>query len=245
MKILIDFDPIIYAAAAASEDFIDVGDFSYRICDQKRVQYKIVSDTERLKQKLGATEVEYAMTSSTNFRNTMIWEDYKGHRDPKSRPCGLRAARAWARDYFDAQIIEGLEADDILGLRAHEFDVIVADDKDMETLPDATVYKPGKEIFVKTTQASADTFWLTQALQGDTADGYKGCPGVGAVKAARLLEPLEGDLGAQWAAVVEAFESADLTVDDAVIQAQLARILRAGELVDGVPVLWLPKGAGL
>ena len=72
--------------------------------------------------------------------------------------------------------------------------------------------------------SAADRFHLYQTLVGDQTDNYKGCPGVGPVKA-------ETALGANptWASVVGCYEKAGLTEEDALVQARVARILRHGE----------------
>ena len=71
------------------------------------------------------------------------------------------------------------------------------------------------------TEKAADYNWLTQTLTGDTADGYKGCPGIGPKAAMSILNK-----DCSFNAVLKAFENAGLTYDDALRQARLARILR-------------------
>lgn len=235
---IIDADIFVYSACAANEEHVDVGAFDYKITDSARVEYKIIADVEAVKARLGVQQITMALSSPDNFRND-LWVDYKGHRDPKARPCGLRRARDWVQRYFPSLMLAGLEADDVLGLESRNFDYIVSDDKDLMTIPDVLLYRPGKDEIVRTTEASADHYWMTQTLIGDTADGYKGCPGVGKVKAEKLLGDLEG-LGALWGVVVEAFEKAGLTQEDALLQARLARILRPGEYADSKPILWTP-----
>ena len=85
----------------------------------------------------------------------------------------------------------------------------------------------------------ADRYFYSQVLTGDTADNYKGCPKVGPVKAEKILDKAEGDY---WPAVVEAFEKAGLGVDDALVQARCARILRTEDLTpnESEPPLWNP-----
>ena len=69
------------------------------------------------------------------------------------------------------------------------------------------------------TAEDADRYFLTQVLTGDTADGYKGVPGIGRKKPKQYLAPTH------WGAVEKAID-AGLTKDDAIQQARLARILR-------------------
>jgi len=65
--------------------------------------------------------------------------------------------------------------------------IVISQDKDMKTLP-ATVWN-GKDL-VTYTEAEADYWHMYQTLVGDAADGYKGCPKVGPVKAEKLLAAL-------------------------------------------------------
>ena len=55
-------------------------------------------------------------------------------------------------------------------------------------------------------EADADRYFLTQVLTGDTADGYKGVPGIGPKKAEAILGPRP-----DWAAVEKAYIDAGLT----------------------------------
>jgi len=76
-----------------------------------------------------------------------------------------------------------------------------------------------------------------QAVAGDSVDGYSGCPGIGPVRAERMLKDQP-----DWAKVVEIYESKKLSADDALVQARVARILRFGEYdqVTETVKLWTP-----
>ena len=241
--ILIDADIVAFRACAACQEHIAVGEFDYKRADNARIQYKIIEDVQWILQRTKADKVTMAFTSKTNFR-TPLMEDYKGHRDPKDRPLGLAAARSWMSNYYPSLEFPDLEADDILGVMQPAYDLLVSGDKDLLTIP-GNHFNPQQDKYYKIDEATANTNWLTQTLQGDTADGYKGCPKVGAVRAERLLEPLKGDLQAQWDAVVAAFAKEGLDESHAITQARMARILRNGEwsLPDGV-TLWTPEMIG-
>ena len=76
-------------------------------------------------------------------------------------------------------------------LVANQETVIVSSDKDMRTLP-GLLYNPDKIELLKPeviTDRDAIKFLAMQAMMGDTADGYKGCPSVGVKKAEALVEP--------------------------------------------------------
>ena len=121
-----------------------------------------------------------------------------------------------------------LEADDILGIlgtRDPE-SIIVTIDKDLKSVP-GNHWNPDKKEdgIVKISQDEADLFFLIQAIAGDSTDNYKGVPGVGMVKARRLLEKE----GATWQTVVDAYAKADLPESEALLNARMARILRASD----------------
>jgi 5'-3' exonuclease len=143
----------------------------------------------------------------------------------------------------------GLEADDVLGIFATRDPkaIICSMDKDMKTIP-CNLWN-GTDL-LKVSEAEADYFHLHQTLTGDTTDGYPGCPGIGPVKAAKLLDaPMKPELltevrvPALWKVVVVAFEKAGLTEEDALRQARLARILRDcdWDSKNKEPILWSPK----
>ena len=66
---------------------------------------------------------------------------------------------------------------------------------------------------------------MLQTLIGDTADNYKGLPGVGKVGAEKIINQ-DMSYTDMWQAVVEAYKSKGYTEKDALIQARVSRILR-------------------
>jgi DNA polymerase-1 len=112
--------------------------------------------------------------------------------------------------------------------------VIVSEDKDMMTIP-GLLWRSNDMHSI--TEEQADYYHLYQTLIGDTADGYPGLRGVGDKKATELLKK------PTWETVVTAFEKAGQSEKDALVQARLARILRASDynFEYGQPILWSPK----
>jgi len=168
---------------------------------------------------------------------------------------GVLKEKAYSR--FACYHVDGLEADDVLGIwsTSGKFGdtIIVSDDKDMQTLP-TTIYRDGE---VKTiSEDHANYYWLFQTLTGDTADGYPGCPGIGPVKAEKILNEFwvrqkdsypTFEEQAAWEAVVRTYEAAGLTKEDALVQARLSRILRASDWtsVNREPILWTPPTSNI
>ena len=138
--------------------------------------------------------------------------------------------------------VEGCEADDAIGLLAtgeHKDNcVIISGDKDMRTIPAWQCCIIDDQIEYVDEQ-KADYNFCTQALTGDQTDGYKGCVGVGAVKASRVLNDKK-NIAECWEAVLREYYRNKYSIDDAYHQARLARILREGEYnyQTNQPKLW-------
>ena len=115
-------------------------------------------------------------------------------------------------------------------------------DKDLQQIAGKhyNIDKPDQGI-TEVTSHQATLFFYTQVLTGDTTDGYSGCPGVGPKSAAKILEGATTHFEA-WQRIIQAYEKAGLTEDNALLQARLARILRYGEysLSQGA-TLWTPS----
>ena len=79
---------------------------------------------------------------------------------------------------------------------------------------------------------------LIQAMAGDNTDGYAGVPGIGIKKAEKIFE----EKGYTWKAVVETFVEKEMTEQDALINARLARILTTDDYDHErkEPILWQP-----
>jgi DNA polymerase-1 len=135
-----------------------------------------------------------------------------------------------------------LEGDDVLGIFAThpklvETDtVIVTIDKDLQTIP-GWIWDTGRmEEATHISLVQANYNHMFQTLTGDSTDGYKGCPGVGPVNAARILDEAVGACtpwanDAQrarclWDAVVATYAKKKLGEEVALMNAQVARICR-------------------
>ena len=76
-------------------------------------------------------------------------------------------------------------------------------------------------MFERTKFCSCRQWHLIQTLAGDQTDGYSGVPGIGIKRAVALFDECEYC----WDTVVKAFTDKDLTEEDALINARLAKIL--------------------
>lgn len=183
-------------------------------------------------------------STGPNFRHG-VDPTYKNNRAGKRKPLCYAQLREDVEKDYRCKAVPGLEADDVMGILAtgSQQNIIVSADKDMKTIP--TQVWNGKDLMTITEQ-EADYWHMYQTLVGDTSDGYKGCPGVGKVKAEKILYPNPGDAPDAvwyWAQVRQAYLDKDLTEADAIQQARLARILRSSDWDSEKkqPILWSPN----
>lgn len=243
---LIDADIYAYQVAAANQQVIDFGDEEGPIVSQKKSLdeccARLDENISEVSGKLGVDHTIACLTHEYEFRK-QIMPAYKGHRDPAKKPAYLKALKQHLIDTWAYYKKPGLEADDCMGiLSTHPTlipgkKVIVSIDKDLESIP-GWLFNPDKDSKPrKVTEAEADRRFYMQVLTGDATDGYKGCPGVGPVGAAKILDavPLcalgrdrkqHPELLTPWHRIVMAYAMKGLTEADALLQARVARICR-------------------
>jgi len=250
---LIDGDQFLYKACIAVEHEVRWDDENHVLFSNAEDAYRTAkAGIDKVLEALGTTTARLAFTKSESFRKG-IYPPYKSNRAAVRKPMCFVEVRERLEADYPSLAIDGLEADDILGIWATRDKgdyVIVSDDKDLKTIP-GKLYRMGQLSVI--TREDADLQWLFQTLNGDTADGYPGCPGVGPKTAEKVLDigqtktigiddPYTEHLKRLWEAVVRAYAKADLTAEDALVQARCARILRASDWDANKkePILWTP-----
>lgn len=257
--LLIDADVLAYNAAFACETATEwePGYWTWNVAWDDVVK-AFDSELETIVTKLKGDEVKLCLTDSEgNFRNAVL-PTYKGSRKGVRKPIVLKLFKEWLVEERGAYFKPGLEGDDCMGILAtrsnptDEERIIVSPDKDMKTIPGKFVrwgVEGTKVITVSDTDA--DYWHFYQTLTGDVTDGYKGLPGCGPAKAEKILSakpdgPVDPEMTRVewlWSQVVTAFEKAGLTEEDALVQARVARILRASDydFKKKEPILWTPR----
>ena len=172
---------------------------------------------------------------------------YKGNRKKDNgRPPRLLLGhiREFIIKHFPVCYEPMLEADDIIGIKATSDDVVCTIDKDLRQIEGLhyNMDHPDRGVEHQTIPDAVRLHYM-QMLTGDAVDFYKGCPGIGPVKAAAALADAEAVFKADkdagegadsihwyyWQQVVALFENKGLTERDALVQARVSRILREGE----------------
>nr|WP_250808756.1 hypothetical protein [Neorhizobium tomejilense] len=247
--LLIDADVVAYVAASSLEVATDWGDgyWTWHV-DENAVRDKVKDIIDEVMSKLSGDECKLCLTDSLgNFRKSVL-STYKGNRSNIKKPLVLMRTKEWMIEELGAYFRPGLEGDDCMGIlatmKSADERIIVSIDKDMKTIPGKFCRDVSACGYVEISEQEADWWHLYQTLTGDTTDGYAGCPGIGPKKAEAILGPIESfDVTEGWQRVVAAYEKAKLTADEALVQARVARILRATDynFKTKEPILWTPK----
>ena len=237
--LLIDSDFLAYKAAQACEIGIDFGE-DVIIAQSQFSEVLRVFHNELNKVTKAMMDDDFILyfSSTENFRKK-IYPDYKGHR-MKRKHLGYKRLVNYCRKNHNFKLIEGLEADDTIGIEAtrhaNPSNIIVSPDKDLKQIP-SVLWNLTDDV-IEITKEEGDRWHLVQSLSGDPTDGYSGCPGIGVKRATELLDKNEN----QWEAVCKAYRDRGLSDDDALLNARLAKILR-NENYDhdrNQPILWNP-----
>lgn len=164
--------------------------------DQKFLEYSWDNFEKLLQELLDSvycTEYLMAIKGPNNYRNIM-YPEYKmnRHADPTKQNIFVPTLRKLAANLGIAIESDGREADDLLRIWAEQAieagdDYIVCSiDKDLDCIPGKHYNMKKKELF-EVSPETALRFYYEQLLKGDATDNIPGVPGVGNVKATKLL----------------------------------------------------------
>jgi 5'-3' exonuclease len=283
--LLIDGDEFLFRAAAAVEHETKfntvLGDVDWNeppvhviYSHPGRAREVLEQMLDRIFERFKTEDHFLCFSSPPNFRFA-VDDTYKNNRANSRKPLCYVQLREDVEGTYKCKTFPSLEADDVMGIMstlpkwklAGIQPIIISQDKDMKTIP-TTVWN-GKDL-MNVSVGEANYWHMFQTLVGDTSDGYKGCPGIGKVKAEKMLKEeiaaaehyagyveahsqdgqtpmphadlVEDACDRMWGAVVEQFEAKGLTEADAITQARLARILRWSDWDNEKkePILWTP-----
>jgi hypothetical protein len=179
MRALIDGDIVVYRGAASAE---------------KEEQWVALARADQMMQDIladtGSDSYSVYLTGTDNFRRE-IAPSYKANR-PDERPAHWQAVREFLVTHHKAEVCNGHEADDQLGIQQDKergTTVICSIDKDLLQIP-GRHYNFVKKTFQEVGTNEGLKHLYLQSLIGDRSDNIIGVAGIGPVKAAQALDGL-------------------------------------------------------
>lgn len=196
MIALIDGDIVAYRVGFSCErkvgDEIEVEpiEVAYARCDE--LVQRILDETD-------ATSYHLYLSGSVNYRHSYNPE-YKANRIKLRKPHHLISIREYLITRWNAEVTDGIEADDALGIMQTPFTttdrlttIICTIDKDLKQIPGRHYnFVTGEFDLIDPVQGL--NFFYQQLLIGDTVDNIFGVRQVGKVKAERLLRNCSSEL---------------------------------------------------
>tara|TARA_Y100000593_G_scaffold85522_1_gene162680 strand:+ start:1589 stop:2332 length:744 start_codon:yes stop_codon:yes gene_type:complete len=130
------------------------------------------------------------LTGKSNFRKEIAFtKPYKGNRKDMVLPEHFDAIRDYLIDEWSCEVVDGMEADDALGICQNEMEdtIICSIDKDLLQI-EGYHYNWNKNEVHFISEYDAWHKLYSQTLSGDSTDNIVGIPRVGEKKANKILE---------------------------------------------------------
>lgn len=257
--LLIDADILTYEIPFAAEYVDDEGNKQVR--DFDFVVESVERFIEYLCLRLNCNSFKLFLTGDGNFREEIaVSKKYKGER--KAKPFHHTATRHHLVMNYDALVVDGMEADDMLGIVQCEMmnlgmvSVICSRDKDLKQITGYHYTWPvgfQKESLIYATELGELTlaegkkkkltgcgmkWFYAQLIMGDRVDNIPGLPKMGDVAAHLALKDCT-DEREMWSKVREMYHAKGY--DDAYLMEQAHLLWMCRDLhEDGTPVLFTP-----
>jgi hypothetical protein len=182
MHALVDADIFLYEMGSAKDD--EGNPLAWNLV-QSRLEEKI----ENILDAVEAETWQGYITGKGNFREEISTiKPYKGNRNRGDRPFWYEAVRLYLIQERDVILVQGMEADDAIAMEHGEGTVVCSRDKDLRQIPGWNYSWPnyGQEPKVPSyiDDVSANRFFYSQLLTGDSTDNILGLYGVGPKSAA-------------------------------------------------------------
>jgi hypothetical protein len=174
--LLIDFDVIVYRAGWAANK----GDYLMNV---EYVDNIVMSMIDRF----APCRYQGYLTGKNNFRyDKATILPYKGNRVGKEKPVYYKQIREYLTEFWHAETVNGMEADDAMGLNQTEETIICSIDKDLLMIP-GKHYNFVKGELTKVSPEQGIYNFFKQMLVGDRSDNIPGIAGIGEVKSTKML----------------------------------------------------------
>lgn len=203
MQALIDGDIVVYSNAASAE--LDPVEVAYMRIDQ--MMHSILDTT-------GSDTFRVFLSGSNNFRHE-IYSEYKANRKDMVDPRWRSACKEYLVREWNAEVTDGYEADDALGINQDtgnldfrlddrvcdmKYNTIICSiDKDLDMIPGmhyswpivrkGVVVREGK--IYEVSEIEGLRSFYRSLLVGDRTDNIFGVDGIGPVKASKMIDNLE------------------------------------------------------
>jgi DNA polymerase-1 len=189
----------------------------------------------------------------TNFRYKLsenLKDLYKHNRKDSRKPDKHKEMLHYIKTKHKSMSALDCEIDDVVVFKKQENPmhyVLCAIDKDVLYQSVGTHYNYGKDDWITVTENEAIYYAYLQTLTGDSTDGYKGCIGVGPVKAKKILgEPGVHGERTLWAKVLTAYRKTKQSKLEAYTTMRLAQMHQLKRNSEGKLriTLWTPPAKG-
>jgi DNA polymerase-1 len=180
--LLIDADIIAYSVGfAANEDPVEFALHSVKIM------------IESMLDATGCEEYECFLTGTGNYRTDVATiKPYKGNRK-QDKPVHFQAIRDYLVNVHGAEVVDGMEADDALGINQTKDTIIASIDKDLDMVEGLHYNWRKGDLYYVTKEEGRRNFYR-QLLTGDSTDNIVGIPGIGPKKAEAILDTIEDQM---------------------------------------------------
>ena len=148
--------------------------------------------------KTGATEYTVYLTGKNNYRDSIaVTKPYKGNRDSSHKPTYFNEITEYLIAVHGAVVINGMEADDAMGIAQTEDTCIASIDKDMNMIA-GWHYNWKRDELYYVDEEEADLFFYKQLLMGDSTDNIVGIPGLGPKTAEKIIAEADNMEDLYW-----------------------------------------------
>jgi len=134
----------------------------------------------------GVSDYRLFLTGKDNFRNE-VYPIYKANRIDSPRPTHYAAIRNHMVTQWNGEVIQGMEADDALGIHQTSSTIIASTDKDLDCIS-GVHYNFVKDLLYTVSEQEATNFFYMQMLAGDGTDNICALRGVGLPTAKKRLD---------------------------------------------------------